>query len=103
MKPSAYLINTARGPLVDEPALAAALKAGRIAGAALDVFEDEPHVHPSLLECDNCLLAPHIGSATLEVRDEMARLAAQGIVDVLAGGRPLHQLNPLAGGAPAGQ
>lgn len=94
MKPSAYLINTARGPLVDEPALAVALKAGRIAGAALDVFEDEPRVHPALLECDSCLLVPHIGSATMEARGEMSRLAAEGVIHVLRGTRPPHLLNP---------
>ena len=79
---------------MDEGALATALHAGQIAGAALDVFEDEPRVHPALLACDNCLMVPHIGSATVEARGEMSRLAAEGIVHVLGGRRPPHLLNP---------
>ena len=85
MRPTAYLINTARGPIVDEAALADALKNGVIAGAALDVFEAEPAVHPGLLDSDRTLLTPHLGSATLETREAMAVLAARNVVEVLAG------------------
>ncbi len=85
MKPSAYLVNTARGPVVDEAALVEALKAGRIAGAGLDVFEHEPEVHPGLLELDNVVLLPHLGSATVETRTEMALLAARNVIEVCAG------------------
>jgi glyoxylate reductase len=89
MKPSAYLINTARGPVVNEDALAAALEAGAIAGAGLDVFEREPVVHPGLLRLDNVVLAPHIGSSTHETRTAMAELAARNVVRVIRGQRPL--------------
>jgi len=89
MKPSAYLVNTARGPVVDEEALVAALEAGAIAGAALDVFEREPVVHPGLLRLENVVLAPHIGSSTHETRAAMAELAARNVVRVLRGQRPL--------------
>jgi glyoxylate reductase len=92
MKPGAFLINTARGPLVDEPALAAALVGGRIAGAALDVFADEPRVHPSLLAAPNTLLVPHIGSASRVAREGMARLACGGVADVLAGRAPANRV-----------
>ncbi|HEY7631326.1 MAG TPA: D-glycerate dehydrogenase [Thermoleophilaceae bacterium] len=88
MRESAYLVNTARGPIVDEAALAAALKAGTIAGAALDVFEHEPEVHPDLLELDNVVLLPHLGSATVETRTAMAELAASNVLAVLAGEDP---------------
>ena len=89
MKPSAFLINTARGPIVDEAALAAALGAGTIAGAGLDVFEQEPQVHPDLLTCENAVLVPHLGSATVETRTAMATLAARNAVAVLRGEAPL--------------
>ncbi len=93
MRPDAYLINTARGPIVDEAALVDALRAGVIAGAGLDVFEHEPEVHPGLLDLDNVVLIPHLGSATVETRSAMARLAARNAVEVLDG-RPA--VNPVA-------
>ena len=89
MKRSAYLVNTSRGPVVDEEALAWALHEGLLAGAALDVYENEPAVHPSLLEHENVVLAPHIGSATRETRTAMAELAVKNVIEVLAGREPL--------------
>ena len=86
MRDDAYLVNTSRGPVVDEAALAAALRDGVIAGAALDVFENEPDVHPDLVGLDNVVLLPHLGSATLETRTAMAELAAENVVAVLGGG-----------------
>ena len=88
MKPSAYLINTARGPVVDESALADALRRHRIVGAGLDVFEREPEVNSLLLEMPNVVLLPHIGSATLETRTAMAMLAAENAIDALSGKKP---------------
>lgn len=85
MKPTAYLINTARGPIVDEQALVDALKAGQIAGVGLDVFEHEPKVNPGLLELDNAVLIPHLGSATVETRAAMADIAATNALAILAG------------------
>ena len=85
MKSSAFLINTARGPIVDEQALVDALKAGKIAGAGLDVFEHEPKVNPGLLELDNAVLIPHLGSATVETRAAMADIAATNALAILAG------------------
>ena len=89
MKASSYLINVARGPVVDEEALVWALKEGVISGAGLDVFEDEPKVHPELLKLENVVLAPHIGSATRETRTAMAALAVKNCVSVLSGEPPL--------------
>jgi glyoxylate reductase len=89
MQPSAFLVNTARGPVVDEAALAEALRAGAIAGAGLDVFEQEPEVHPALLDLENVVLIPHLGSATVETRTAMGLLAAENVAAVLAGGAPV--------------
>ncbi|MFC7849928.1 2-hydroxyacid dehydrogenase [Arthrobacter sp. NPDC057388] len=88
MKSSTYLVNTARGPIVDEAALAAALREGVIAGAGLDVFEKEPQVHPDLLDLENVTLVPHLGSATVETRTAMAVLAADNTLAVLRGEQP---------------
>ncbi|RRO18209.1 D-glycerate dehydrogenase [Saccharopolyspora rhizosphaerae] len=89
MKPTAIVVNTSRGPVVDEKALARALREGRIGGAALDVFENEPEVDPGLLELDNVAMAPHLGSATTETRTAMAELAARNVAAVLTGEPPL--------------
>jgi len=89
MKRTAYLINTTRGPVVDEAALAWALKNRLIAGAALDVYEREPEVHPDLLPLENVVLAPHLGSATTETRTAMADLAVRNVIAVVGGGAPL--------------
>jgi glyoxylate reductase len=89
MKPSAVLVNAARGPIVDERALAEALAAGEIATAGLDVYEREPQVEPRLLELENAVLTPHLGSATVETRTAMAELAARNAISVLSGHGPL--------------
>lgn len=94
MRPTAHLVNTARGAIVDEAALVVALRNGQIAGAGLDVFEEEPTVHPGLLELDNVVLLPHLGSATVETRTEMATLAARNVLGVLDGDGPL---TPIGG------
>lgn len=94
MKPTAYLINTGRGPLVDEAALTDALKNGVIAGAALDVFEHEPAVHPELLQLENVVLTPHTASATIESRSKMAVMAAENLIAGLAGEKPPNLVNP---------
>jgi glyoxylate reductase len=93
MKPTAYLINTARGPVVDEAALIEALSAGRIAGAGLDVYEHEPDI-PDGLRRANVVMTPHIGSASIETRTKMAMIAAENIIEFFAGRRPPTLLNP---------
>jgi glyoxylate reductase len=93
MKKTAYLINTSRGPVVDEKALVAALKKKEIAGAALDVFEFEPKFAPGLLKLENVLLTPHTASATLETRSAMSELAAKNLLEVLQGKRPKNLVN----------
>ena len=93
MKPEAVLVNTSRGPVVDESALADALVEGRIFAAGLDVYEEEPEVHPKLLELENVVLAPHIGSASIETRDKMAALAAENLAAVLRGEEPKTPVN----------
>lgn len=94
MKNSAFLINASRGPVVDEQALVAALKLGIIAGAGLDVFEEEPKVHPQLLQMENVVVLPHIGSATRATREKMSLVAVNNILAVLRGEVPPHILNP---------
>lgn len=96
MKKTAYLINTSRGPVVDEKALVRALKGGWIRGAALDVYEEEPKLAPGLVKLENVVLAPHTASATIEARGAMARLAAQAILDVFAGKGPKNFVNKEA-------
>lgn len=93
MKPTAFLINTSRGPVVEETALVAALENNKIAGAALDVFENEPFIHPGLKR-PNVVLTPHIASASIETRTKMALMAANNIVAVFKGRRPPNLLNP---------
>jgi glyoxylate reductase len=93
MKPTAFLINTARGPVVDEAALVYALESGKIAGAALDVYENEPFIHPGLKRT-NVVLAPHLASASLETRTKMACMAAENVVALFTGQRPANMLNP---------
>lgn len=88
MKPTAYLINTSRGPVVDEHALADALRSGKIAGAALDVHENEPQMNPELMQMENAILTPHIASATVEVREKMTEQAVDSILKVLSGQKP---------------
>jgi glyoxylate reductase len=92
MKEGAVLVNTARGPVVDEAALVDALDRGHLSGAGLDVYEDEPAVHPGLVGRDDVLLLPHLGSATWGTRRRMATLAAEGLVAVLSGRAPAHRV-----------
>ena len=94
MKPTAVLVNIARGGIVDDVALAQALREGRIAAAGLDVFEGEPKVHPDLLACTNVVLTPHIGSATVPTRQAMANLAAENLIGYLTRGEAVTPLNP---------
>lgn len=93
MKPSAILINTSRGPVVDEKALVRTLKDGRIAAAGLDVYENEPELYPGLTDLENVILLPHVGSATIETRTRMAELAVDNLLAGLAGRRPPNCLN----------
>ena len=94
MKPTAILVNTSRGPVVDEPALAEALEQRVIAGAGIDVFENEPHVHPLLLKLENVVLTPHIASASVDTRRKMSMMAAENAVAAIEGRRPPNLLNP---------
>lgn len=94
MKRTAYLINTSRGPVVDETALVQALRSGQIAGAGLDVYEDEPRMADGLASCRNTLLLPHLGSATIATRAAMSRIAAENVTAYLRGDRPPNLVNP---------
>jgi glyoxylate reductase len=94
MKPTSILINTARGPVVDEKALVRALKEKKISGAALDVYEREPEIEPELLDMDNVVLAPHIGSASIETRKRMCTMAAENLLTAFKGDRPPNLVNP---------
>jgi glyoxylate reductase len=94
MKPTAVLVNTSRGPVVDEEALARALAEGQIFAAGLDVFEHEPEVNPSLLDLENVVLTPHIASASVRTRSEMCEMAVHDLIAGLRGERPKNLLNP---------
>ena len=94
MRPSAYLVNTARGPIVDEKALVRALEEKRIAGAALDVYEREPMVEPGLINLPNAVLTPHLGSAALDTRERVAGIVVENIIAVIEGRRPPNLYNP---------
>jgi glyoxylate reductase len=94
MKPTAFVINTARGPVIDEAALVQALQSKTIAGAGLDVFEREPELHPGLYECESAILAPHLGSATIGTRTKMGMIALENLLAVCSGQRPPNCVNP---------
>jgi glyoxylate reductase len=94
MRPAAYLINTARGPIVDEKALVRALEEKRIAGAALDVYEHEPMVEPGLINLSNVVLSPHLGSAALDTRERVASILVDNVIAVMEGRRPPNLCNP---------
>ena len=94
MKPTAVLVNTSRGPVVDEAALAEALKGHQIFAAGIDVYENEPDVHPELLKLDNVILAPHIASASVRTRSQMSEMAARNLITGVRGGRPPNIVNP---------
>jgi glyoxylate reductase len=102
MKKSAILINTARGPVIDEKVLAVALRTGRIGGAGLDVFEREPAIEVGLLGLDNVVLCPHLGNATFETRERMGLMAVENVLSALRGEVPPQCLNPLAAGLARG-
>lgn len=93
MKPTAYLVNTSRGPVINERDLVEVLHSGTIAGAALDVYEDEPAMMPGLAECENALLLPHLGSSTVATRAAMSRIAAENLIAALSGQRPPNLVN----------
>jgi glyoxylate reductase len=94
MKPTAFLINTSRGPIIDEKALVKALREKKIAGAGLDVYENEPDLAPGLMECENVVLLPHLGSASRETRDKMATMAATNAIAMLKKEKALNTVNP---------
>jgi glyoxylate reductase len=94
MRPSAYLVNTARGPIMDEKALVRALEEKRIAGAALDVYEREPLVEPGLINMPNVVLTPHLGSAAIDTRERVAGIVVENIIAVIEGRRPPNLYNP---------
>ena len=94
MKKTAVLINTSRGPVVDEKALVQALRSGEIWGAGLDVFENEPEIESGLIGLENAVVVPHIASATIETRTNMGLIAARNIISVLSGGKPETCVNP---------
>jgi glyoxylate reductase len=94
MKDGSYLINTARGPIVDEHALVDALRSGHLKGAGIDVFDNEPNIHPELVGMENVILTPHIASATREARDKMGEMAVTAILDFFAGKKPESIANP---------
>lgn len=96
MKPNAIVVNTSRGPVIDEMALVRALKSRRIAGAALDVFEHEPQIEPELFEMENVVLAPHVGSASRETRLKMSTIAAENLMAALKGEKPPNMVNTEA-------
>jgi glyoxylate reductase len=93
MKENSYLVNTARGPIVDESDLVEVLKSGKLSGAALDVFESEPQISPDLLSLPNVIMTPHIASATFDARDKMGQLAVSAILDTLSGKKPQNLVN----------
>lgn len=94
MKPGVFLVNTSRGPVVDEKELIRNLENGKVAGAALDVFENEPHIPESLLKMEQVVLVPHIGTATVETREEISRAAAENLLVFFRGGKPRNTVNP---------
>jgi glyoxylate reductase len=94
MKPSAVLVNSSRGPVIDEAALVEALRDGELFAAGLDVFENEPDVHPGLVELPTAVIIPHLGSATVETRDAMGMLAVENLIAAVEGRRPPTLLNP---------